>query len=100
MLEVLTKDLHDDTLPAKAIGLSTAEALHLLSVTGENRLYKKKKNSALKIFAGQFHDIMVMILLVATVISVLLGEYTDAIPQRLFRHERQRTSLQTLGRPR
>ncbi|MBQ9375965.1 MAG: cation-translocating P-type ATPase [Ruminococcus sp.] len=80
MLEVLTKDLHDDTLPAKAIGLSTAEALHLLSVTGENRLYKKKKNSALKIFAGQFHDIMVMILLVATVISVLMGEYTDAIP--------------------
>lgn len=80
MLEVLKKDLHTDDYSSEAIGLSTEEAEHLLSVTGENKLSSKKKNSALKIFAGQFHDIMVMILLAATVISVLLGEYADAVP--------------------
>lgn len=79
MLEVLKKDLHTDISNEK-IGLSSEEADRLLSVTGENRLSAKKKNSALKIFAGQFHDIMVMILLAATVVSVLLGEYSEAIP--------------------
>ena len=62
------------------IGLPSEEAARLLRITGENRLSQKKKNGALKIFAGQFHDIMVLILLAATVISVALGEYTDAIP--------------------
>lgn len=80
MLEVLKKDLHTESPSEERIGLSSEEANRLLNVTGENRLSSKKKNSALKIFAGQFHDIMVMILLAATVISVLLGEYTDAIP--------------------
>ena len=79
MLEVLKKDLHTESPSEERIGLSSEEANRLLNVTGENRLSSKKKNSALKIFAGQFHDIMVMIL-AATVISVLLGEYTDAIP--------------------
>ena len=80
MLEVLKKDLHTESSPEEKIGLSSEEADRLLSVTGENRLSTKKKNSALKIFAGQFHDIMVIILLAATVVSVLLGQYTDAIP--------------------
>lgn len=80
MLEVLKKDLHTESSSEEKIGLSSEEADRLLSVTGENRLSAKKKNSALKIFAGQFHDIMVIILLAATVISVFLGEYTDAIP--------------------
>ena len=81
MLDVLKQDLHIDQENAEeTIGLPSEEAARLLRITGENRLAKKKKNSALKIFAGQFHDIMVIILLVATVISVLLGEYTDAIP--------------------
>ena len=82
MLDVLKEDLHIEQNPIKedTIGLTSAEAERLLKATGENKLSSKKKNSALKIFAGQFHDIMVIILLVATVISILLGEYTDAIP--------------------
>lgn len=82
MLDVLTKDLHTTAVETEenTIGLPSEEAARLLRITGENRLRAKKKNSALKIFAGQFHDIMVIILLIATVISVALGEYTDAIP--------------------
>ena len=40
---------------------------------------QKEKKKPLKIFIGQFRDIMVLILLIATVISVLLGEVYDAV---------------------
>lgn len=61
------------------MGLTEREAVERLKKDGENVLEDKKKTSAVKIFAGQFRDIMVMILLGATVLSVLLGEVTDAI---------------------
>lgn len=61
------------------MGLTEKEAVERLKKDGENVLEDKKKTSAVKIFAGQFRDIMVMILLGATVLSVLLGEVTDAI---------------------
>lgn len=61
------------------MGLTEKEAAERLKKDGENVLEDKKKTSAVKIFAGQFRDVMVMILLCATVISVLLGEVTDAI---------------------
>jgi Ca2+-transporting ATPase len=62
------------------VGLTSAEAKRRLDVSGENVLKGHRKNGVLKMFAGQFHDVMVMILLVATVISVALGRYTDAVP--------------------
>lgn len=79
MLELLDRNLNvkDDQL---SLGITSAEAKRRLEAGGENVLAKKKKNSVLKIFAGQFHDVMVMILLGATVISVLLGQYADAVP--------------------
>ncbi len=61
------------------IGLTASEAEKKLDTDGLNCLADKKKSSALKIFAGQFKDVMVMILLVATGISVFLGEIYDAI---------------------
>ena len=60
-------------------GLSTKQAKKLLLEYGENTLRGKKKSSALKIFAGQFKDIMTMILLVSTLLSVIMGEVTEAI---------------------
>ena len=60
-------------------GLTSAEAEKRLREDGENRLAEKKKAAPLKIFAGQFKDIMVIILLAATVVSVFLGEYYDAL---------------------
>ncbi len=61
------------------MGLTEKEAAARLKRDGENILEEKKKTSAAKIFIGQFRDVMVMILLAATVISVLLGEVTDAV---------------------
>ena len=60
-------------------GLTDRQAAELLSKFGSNSLAEKKGNSAIKIFAGQFRDVMVMILLGATIISVFLGEIYDAI---------------------
>ncbi len=81
MLDVLSADLHtNEKQITENIGLSSDEAARLLKITGENKITAKKKKNALKIFAGQFHDIMVLILLIAMVISVLMGEYADAIP--------------------
>lgn len=78
VLDILEKKLTENQTTRK--GLTTAEAEKRLSTDGENRLAKKKKTSAAKIFAGQFHDVMVMILLVSVVISVALGQYADAVP--------------------
>lgn len=61
------------------MGLTEKEASARLKTDGLNILEEKKKTSAIKIFAGQFKDVMVMILLGATVISVLVGEVSDAV---------------------
>ncbi|MGN0623018.1 MAG: cation-translocating P-type ATPase [Oscillospiraceae bacterium] len=80
MLEVLEKQNTAEPSYAQAVGLTRTEAERLLNISGENSIGGKKKNSAVRIFANQFHDVMVMILLAATVISVILGEYDDAVP--------------------
>ncbi len=61
------------------MGLTEKEAAEKLKLYGENIFAEEKKNSAVKIFAGQFKDVMVMILLGATAISVILGEVSDAV---------------------
>ena len=60
-------------------GISSAAAKELQNKYGMNTLANEKKAKPLKIFFGQFKDVMVMILLVATAISFFLGEYYDAI---------------------
>ena len=62
-----------------AEGLTSKEAEKRLAEDGLNSLEQKKKRKALKMFAGQFKDVMVMILLAATVVSVVMGEYYDAM---------------------
>lgn len=68
-----------NTLSAAITGLSSAEAEKRLLEYGFNTLEQKKKRRGLKMFFGQFRDIMVMILLAATVVSVVMGEYYDAL---------------------
>ncbi len=60
-------------------GLSTRQAEEILKTTGENSLQAKKKSNALRLFAGQFKDLMVLVLLASTVISVFMGDITEAI---------------------
>jgi len=46
---------------------------------GANQLVEGAKVSLLTVFLNQFRDFMIIVLLAATLISGLLGEYTDAI---------------------
>ncbi|NHM29735.1 cation-translocating P-type ATPase [Neobacillus terrae] len=60
-------------------GLSTEEAKNRIKEHGYNELAEGEKQSALLLFFSQFKDFMVLVLLAATLISGLLGEYIDAI---------------------
>lgn len=68
-----------DTTDSKKRGLSEKEALSRLRKYGENVLSSDKKVRPLKIFAGQFKDFMIMVLLASTVLSVIMGETFEAI---------------------
>ena len=60
-------------------GLSTAQAKEKLEQQGPNQLAQKDKASAVGMFLAQFKDLMIVILAVATVLSALMGETTEAI---------------------
>ncbi|MBW7460047.1 ATPase, partial [Paenibacillus sepulcri] len=60
-------------------GLTPEEAADRLSRFGRKELTEGKKASPWKLFFGQFKDFMVLVLIGATLISGLLGEYLDAI---------------------
>ena len=77
MLEVLNRDYK--VANGTRIGISSGQAEERLKANGPNALAAEKKSNAIKIFFNQFKDIMVIILLISTVISVLLGEVYDAI---------------------
>ncbi|MFC4545902.1 calcium-translocating P-type ATPase, SERCA-type [Paenactinomyces guangxiensis] len=62
-----------------SVGLSEEEAQKRLKQVGTNQLSEGEKISLLALFVDQFKDFMVLVLLAATLISGLLGEYTDAI---------------------
>jgi len=60
-------------------GLTNEEAKRRLKEYGFNELKERKRVTPLQIFLGQFKDIFVIMLLVATAISFLIGETTDAV---------------------
>ncbi|RLG71054.1 MAG: calcium-transporting P-type ATPase, PMR1-type [Thermoprotei archaeon] len=59
-------------------GLSEEEVKKRLEQYGPNELIAAKKISPLKIFLEQFKDVLVIILLIATIVSMLIGEFLDA----------------------
>ena len=59
-------------------GLSDREAEKLLEKHGENVLSSEKRDSAAKIFASQFKDLLTLILLGAAAVSLFIGEFIDA----------------------
>ena len=63
----------------KEQGLDNNVAEKRLSLYGLNTLEEKAKINPWKIFASQFTDFMVLVLLGATMISGILREYADAI---------------------
>jgi Ca2+-transporting ATPase len=60
-------------------GLTTQQAEELLKRDGANMLAESKKPGLLSVFAGQFKDAMVLILLAATAFSLIMGELWDAV---------------------
>lgn len=60
-------------------GLTHHEAERRLKKYGLNQLENKKKISPVKIFISQFNDLIIWILIVATIISGFMGERADAV---------------------
>ena len=59
-------------------GLSAAEVQQRQQKYGPNRIEEQDVKSPWVIFLSQFKEIMVIILIIAAIISALLGEYIDA----------------------
>ncbi|WP_107924402.1 cation-translocating P-type ATPase [Lysinibacillus parviboronicapiens] len=60
-------------------GLSDDDVKKRQEVYGYNKLVEGKKTSTFAVFFGQFKDLLVIILMVAAVISLLLGEVESTI---------------------
>ena len=60
-------------------GLSSREAEKRLRQYGRNEFSHGKKVSPWGIFAAQFKDILILILIVSTLLSVLMGEFIEAV---------------------
>jgi len=67
-----------NTLKTSPEGLSQEEAEKRLKEYGFNELKERKRVTPLQIFLGQFKDVFVVMLLIATAISFLIGEFIDA----------------------
>jgi Ca2+-transporting ATPase len=67
-----------ETLETSPTGLAGAVAQERLEQYGPNELAAGKKISAWRIFLRQFANLLILILLVATAISFVLGEHLDA----------------------
>jgi len=60
-------------------GLSALEASLRQAQHGPNELSPGKKRGPLRMLLGQFTDFMIVVLLIAAVVSALLGDFKDAI---------------------
>ncbi len=63
-----------DELSVSVQGLSAEEAARRLEKHGENKLTEGRKKSALQVFAEQFKDLLVIILVAAALISLASGQ--------------------------
>ena len=68
-----------ESLNSSLQGLTREEAERRLAQYGPNELAEKKKISPFMLWLRQFRDFLIIILLVAVVLSAVLGEATDAI---------------------
>lgn len=77
--EMETQEIENALQTNSYTGLSDDEVKNRQRQYGYNELQEGEKQSLLLLFFAQFKDFMVLVLLVATLVSGLLGEYVDAI---------------------
>jgi Ca2+-transporting ATPase len=68
-----------EELDTDPVGLTKDEASLRLEKYGPNELQETKRVTALQIFLNQFTDVFVIMLLIATLISFVVGEIPDAL---------------------
>ena len=67
------------SLDSKEQGLSNAEASLRLKKFGPNEIHQKKKSTAFNILRNQFKNFLILILIIAAVLSLFVGEFYDFI---------------------
>src|SRR5690606_19582726 len=77
--ELRTEEVEEKVNTSLSNGLTEQEVKQRHKQFGYNELKEAERPSALLLFLAQFKDFMVLVLLAATLISGLLGEYIDAI---------------------
>lgn len=68
-----------EQLSSSSRGISPDDAQERLQKYGPNELKEKKKKSPLMMFLDQFRDFMIIVLIVAAIISGIIGEPSDTI---------------------
>ena len=63
----------------KETGLTSGEAKHRLEQYGPNELAHKEGPGIFRMFLEQLKDYMVIILIIASVVSIMVGEVTDSL---------------------
>ncbi|MDD2542584.1 MAG: HAD-IC family P-type ATPase, partial [Desulfuromonadaceae bacterium] len=68
-----------EKLGSSSLGLAAAEALNRLREHGPNELTETAKKNLFMMFLDQFKDVMILVLIVAAIISGVIGEASDTI---------------------
>lgn len=68
-----------ELLGSSRLGLTQIEAETRLLKDGPNELLDKKRKTPLQLLLGQFKEVMILILLVAAVVSGIIGDVSDTI---------------------
>src|SRR5512136_2895430 len=71
----MDKDAVEQNLKTSSNGLSSEEAKRRLIEYGYNELKEKKRRTALQMFLEEFKDIFILLLIAATIFSIIIGYY-------------------------